>query len=249
MRDPINPIQSWLLGELPLRISQDALASSRWLLTDAPSSRKGFVQTSSRINTTRSSPTLVSPVGDSCVNSPSKDSARNANVLTSHARQRISKLEVKLAQRDRMIVTLQSTVRNLTAYIRQLEQLNEVPENGSLGGTADRGRPVVDGLPTQHVTEFTPRLRLNQIRDLSKQSIPTPVTVSSPVASSDDIDEVVQRFLESRDMLGALRRVSYGVYTVGDGPRRISICIKNNKPLVRSGGGSYLHLDMYLSNH
>ena len=248
MRHSMNPIQSWLLGDSSASVGQDVLASSRWLFPQPTTARRECFQPPGS-NTTRSSPALVSPGGVRSEILPIKDCPKNCNALSPDARQRITKLEVKLAQKDRMIATLQSTVRNLSAYVRQLEQLNEVPENGSLGGTADGGRPVVTAIPSLHTGDFTPRLRLNQMRNLSKQLVPGTVTVSSPIASSDDIDEAVQRFLESRDMIGALRRVSYGVYTVGDGPRRVSICIKNNKPLVRSGGGSYLHLDMYLSTH
>jgi len=252
MRHSLNPVQSWLLGDLPVNNNQDVLASSRWLLPH-PSSARGNLNQASGNSTTRSSPALVTPFRFNSrvrpVKSVLEDPFRETPEGSNDKRHRIVKLEVKIAQRDRMIATLQSTVRNLSAYIRQLEQLNEVPENGSLGGTADTSRRVVGALPSQSLVEFTPRMRLNQVRDLNKQSVQPPVTVTSPMASSDDIDEAVQKFLESRDMVGALRRLSYGVYTVGEGPKRISICIKNNKPLVRSGGGSYLHLDMYLSTH
>jgi hypothetical protein len=244
MRPPRNPVESWLFDLPSPDLNSNPQVSSRWLLRSPQSARSGLSQNLENL-TTRSSPALVTPnVFEIATqrNYPARmESARKPVNDDSSSRQRVIKLELKVAQRDRTIGTLQTTIRNLSAYIRQLEQLNEVPENGSLGGTADGARRLPARMHQQSL-DFTPRLRLNQIRDLNKQT-------SSPLSSSDDIDEVVQKFLESRDMIGAIRRVSYGIYSVGDGPRRISITVKNNKPLVRSGGGSYLHLDMYLSNH
>jgi hypothetical protein len=246
MRCVQNPVKLWLSGQpfLTPDSSSPELASSRWLNGEALSTRGSF-SPSRGILTAQSSPTLVSARGNNTCSAPGLPDTVprcSSNCSGSMSRNERLKLQLQIAQRDRTIASLQSTIRNLSSYIRQLEQLNEVPENGSLGGTADSSRrsPVRD-------EEFTPRMRLNQLRDLNKQ---TGIISSSPISSSmDDIDDIVQKFLESRDLVGALRRVSYGVYSIGDGPKRISVCIKNNKPLVRSGGGSYLHLDMYLSTH
>jgi hypothetical protein len=247
MRPPRNPVESWLFDLPQTEMNPNSQVSSRWLLGSPPSARSGLSLNVENL-TTRSSPALVTPNVIEVAtqrNPPIRvETARKLRDGDTQSRQRVIKLELKVAQRDRTISTLQTTIRNLSSYIRQLEQLNEVPENGSLGGTADSSRRLPARINPPSLIEFTPRLRLNQIRDLNKQAS-SPI----PISSSDDIDEVVQKFLESRDMIGAIRRVSYGVYSVGDGPRRISVCVKNNKPLVRSGGGSYLHLDMYLSNH
>ena len=65
----------------------------------------------------------------------------------------------------------------------------------------------------------------------------------------DEIDEVVQAHLRAVDQTGRLTRLSYGVYSVGGGTKRVSISVKNGKPLVRIGGGASIHLDTYLVNH
>ena len=64
---------------------------------------------------------------------------------------------------------------------------------------------------------------------------------------ADEIDEVVQMYLNESDQLGRVKRLAYGVYLLGN--KKIGISVKNGKPLVRIGGGAMVHLDVYLVTH
>ena len=67
------------------------------------------------------------------------------------------------------------------------------------------------------------------------------------VKHADEIDEVVQMYLSESDQLGRLKRLAYGIYSLGN--KKIGISVKNGKPLVRIGGGAMVHLDVYLVTH
>jgi hypothetical protein len=162
----------------------------------------------------------------------------------SNNRREVTNSQREILNRDRTIAELQETIRRLSGYICELEQKCRLPQNGSLGGTASDSELIsVDnggGIP---VALFSPRARLNMFRDQSKRQ---EMDSRSPM---DDIDANVQKTLRMTNQIGSIRRIRYGVYTIGEGPRCISICVKNNKPLVRSGGGAYIPLDAFLSSH
>jgi len=63
----------------------------------------------------------------------------------------------------------------------------------------------------------------------------------------DEVDEVVQEYLRETDQVGRLRWLSYGVYLLGT--KKIGVTVKNGKPLVRIGGGAFVHLDLYFVTH
>ncbi len=73
------------------------------------------------------------------------------------------------------------------------------------------------------------------------------VQARSVQRAEDEIDEVVLTYLADTYQVGRLKRVSYGVYLLGN--KRVGISVKIGKPLVRIGGGAMIHLDLYLVNH
>ena len=98
--------------------------------------------------------------------------------------------------------------------------------------------------------------RLGSLRDRFKSAKapykllgqrPQSARTTSVARSVDDVDEVVQSYLNETNQAGRITRQSYGVYLLGN--KRIAISVKNGKPLVRIGGGAMIHLDLYLVNH
>jgi hypothetical protein len=160
-------------------------------------------------------------------------------------------LRHQLELKDRCISELETQIRGLSSQIREYEKETSNTRKGSCGGISDTSESCVDPesvgpcmklqfsryhmkVARGHASARTSSAR----HGAESQTRPKP---------RDDIDEVVQEYLREIDQVGRIRWVSHGVYLLGN--RKIGVTVKNGKPLVRIGGGAFVHLEVYLVNH
>lgn len=173
----------------------------------------------------------------------------------------ISSLRDEIALKDALIHKLRDEVRRLTesGSCHRISQL--MPESGLIHkrkcSSGDISSDSNEGAESGACSRFRSPSRLTRMRDRLKDArkhhiAPTPRVIAIPLVRpvkkyADEIDAVVHEYLGDQEEVGRLKRVSYGVYSLG--AKRIGICVKNGKPLVRIGGGASVNLETYLDTH
>lgn len=157
--------------------------------------------------------------------------------------------------KDRTIAELQSTVTLLSARARKPSSYTGRNTKASFGETSDCSDSHLQIDTSENTTKLESRrfhaksaAQSDRIPDSSRvqtsRSRQMSVSRSKP---RDEVDEVVQEYLRETDQVGRLRWLSYGVYLLGT--KKIGVTVKNGKPLVRIGGGAFVHLDLYFVTH
>jgi len=235
MRVVENPIASWLREQEGENDVRDIDSTCRWTNRERYSKQEAYP---------------ASPRTHSAFSTESTNHFQ-MSLKISALQNEVSTLKSVIMESDQNITELQITIRNLSIYIRDLERQSQVPRNGSLGGTASdtdltNQTPLPPPCSPRLSTPTSPRSRLNMFRDQSRSSSSSN---NHSARLSDPQDVHIQTYLRQHNLVGCIHRIRNGVYRLGDGPRFISITIKNKKPLVRSGGGAYIPLEAFLSNH
>ena len=191
--------------------------------------------------------------------SPSSNK-RNGNVhgreslhiqeLCDKYQEEIRYLNQQLKLKDKCINDLETQIKELSSQIRRIERPTST-RKGSCGGISDTSDATIQ------FEESSPSLKLQasrwRLKAARSHASARPTSARSRPESQtrprarDDIDQVVQEYLKEVDQAGRIRWVSYGVYLMGN--KKIGVTIKNGKPLVRIGGGAFVHLEVYLVTH
>lgn len=171
----------------------------------------------------------------------------------------ISSLREEIAARDAVIGKLTEEIRRLKINQSSVSRLQGSVQHESLykrksssGGISSDSNEGGDREVTG-CARLRSGSRLAEMRDRLKDSkLQNAVAIPRSARTAarkyaDEIDAVVQEHLGEQDVAGRLKRVSYGVYSLG--AKRIGISVKNGKPLVRIGGGASVSLDTYLDTH
>ena len=174
-----------------------------------------------------------------------------------------------------LISTLREEIALKDAVIQKLRDENERMRSLAKDGWSWRAKPAMEGLYSRKCSsggissdsnegaENVSQLRLrspsrlatlrNQLKDARSrnQTDGRRTPPSEPIRCvrkyADEIDAVVQVSLGEQESAGRLKRVSYGVYSLG--AKQIGVSVKNGKPLVRIGGGASVNLETYLDTH
>lgn len=164
-------------------------------------------------------------------------------------------LRHQILLKDRTIAELQSNVTLLSARAREPSLHRARNTKASFGETSDCSDSHLQIDTSESSTKLENRRfhaktvsQSARTPDSSRFQTSRPRQMSvSRTKPRDEIDEVVQAYLRETDQVGRLRWLSYGVYLLGT--KKIGVTVKNGKPLVRIGGGAFVHLDLYFVTH